>query len=341
MNISCAFEKTSITFPYYRPVTSAYTQQGSGVIYRLDKQNGDMIIITNYHVVYSADSNTDEGISDDISVYLYGAEFESKKMTASYIGGSMYYDIAVLSVKNSDTVRTAPVQAARFADSDLIHAGQTAIAVGNAAGLGISVTRGIVSVDSEYITMKGADETTNITFRVMRVDTAVNSGNSGGGLYNANGELIGIVNAKMSTDSIENIAYAIPSRVVQGVAENILTNCLDTEETSVQRVTLGVTLGTVDSSLEIDRETGLVGLSEKVAVSAISAGSLADGVLQQGDVLRSATLGSRTVTITRRFQLIDLLLHAKDGDTLTLTFTRDGVEMTESFTFPQGNAAAY
>lgn len=342
VSIQANFEKTTVSFPFYTPTTSSYASKGSGVIYSLDKEQGNAVIVTNYHVVFDAESNTETGVSDDISVYLYGAEYDAKAIPATYLGGSLYYDVAVLCVKDSDLIRTAPLQAATFADSDKTCAGDTAIAVGNAAGLGISVTRGIVSVDSEYITMKAADEKTTVTFRVMRIDTAINSGNSGGGLYSRNGELIGIVNAKMSVSGIENIAYAIPSRIVKGVAENILKNSgIAAGPQTVQRVVLGATLGTVNSAAAIDEETGLVRVRETVAISDVTKGSLADGVLQEGDILQSATLAGETVTITRRFQLLDLLLHAGEGDSLTLTFSRDGVSRTVTFTFPKGNAVSY
>lgn len=341
VSIQSKFEKTTVSFPFYTPTTSTYASKGSGVIYQLDKEAGSAVILTNYHVVFDADSNTKTGISEDISVYLYGAEYTAKAIPATYLGGSLYYDVAVLYVEDSDLIRSAPVKAATFADSDEVNAGDTAIAVGNAAGLGLSVTRGIVSVDSEYITMKAADEMTNVTFRVMRIDTAINSGNSGGGLYNREGELIGLVNAKMSVSSIENIAYAIPSRIVKGVAENVLRNCLGKDNQNVLRVTLGVTLGTVDSSAVLDEETGLIRIAEKVAITAVTEGSLADGVLQEGDVLLSATLGDETVTLTRRYQILDLLLCAGEGDSITLTYLRGGVTKTATFTFPKGNAVAY
>ena len=96
--------------------------------------------------------------------------------------------------------------------------GSSAIAIGNAQGLGISSTSGVVSVDSEYITMTAADGKTAVAFRVMRVDTAINSGNSGGGMYDDNGNLIGIVNAKIVYDGVENIGYAIPSNGAVSVA---------------------------------------------------------------------------------------------------------------------------
>lgn len=104
-------------------------------------------------MVYDASSNTENGIREDISVYLYGSEIEEKAMKATYVGGSLYYDIAVLRVEDSEILKTSNACAVDVADSDKVAVGDSAIAIGNAQGLGISSTSGIVSVDSEYITM--------------------------------------------------------------------------------------------------------------------------------------------------------------------------------------------
>ncbi len=168
---------------------------GSGVIYNLDKDLGSAYIITNYHVVYMKGSDTANDVSDEIYVYLYGQEYPEYAISAEFIGGSMNYDIAVLKVTNSDVLRKSKAAAAEFADSNETSILDTAIAIGNPEALGISATVGAVNVDSEYITMTSLDETGYISLRVLRIDTAVNGGNSGGGLYNAAGKIIGIVNA--------------------------------------------------------------------------------------------------------------------------------------------------
>ena len=112
--------------------------------------------------------------------------------------------------------------AVEFADSSAIYAGQTSIAIGNPEAEGISVTCGIVSVDSEYIEMTAVDNRTKISLRVIRTDTAVNSGNSGGGLFELNGELVGVVNAKSSGDDIEGLAFAIPANTVKEITQELI-----------------------------------------------------------------------------------------------------------------------
>ena len=315
--------------------TKEYASAGSGVIYRMDKAEGDAFIITNYHVVYDVSSNTENGISNDISVYLYGSEIKGKAIEATYVGGSLYYDIAVLRVEDSEVLKESSACAVEVADSDEVAVGNGAIAIGNAQGLGLSSTAGIVSVDSEYITMTAADGKTTVSFRVMRVDTAVNSGNSGGGLYDDSGNLIGIVNAKIVYDGVENIGYAIPSNVAVSIAENIMDYCYGTATQRVQRAVLGITVSASDSKAVYDSKTGKISIKETVSVHEILSGSLVDGVLQVNDVLVSATVNDQTVDITRQYHMIDLMLDVRVGDCITLNILRDGEEKTVSVTITQ------
>lgn len=349
VRIVCNFQAT-VQQGGWRPGSSStttkdYSSEGSGVIYQMVKSEGDAFIITNYHVVYDASSNTDNGISNDISVYLYGSEIEEKAIQATYVGGSLYYDIAVLRVEDSEIIKASSSCAVDVADSDRIVVGDSAIAIGNAQGLGISSTSGVVSVDSEHITMTAADGRTEVSFRVMRVDTAINSGNSGGGLYDDEGNLIGIVNAKIVYDGVENIGYAIPSNVAVSIAENIIDYCYGTDTERVQRALLGITVSTSDSKAVYDGQTGLVTIRETVSVYEVNSGSLADGVLQAGDVLLSATVtnnqGAKTTEITRQYHIIDMMLDVRVDDVVTLTILRGGEEQTVSITITQGCLTAY
>ena len=345
VSIVCNFQET-IQQGGWRPGSSSTTTQdyssaGSGVIYQMDTSEGDAFIITNYHVVYDASSNTENGISDDISVYLYGSEIEEKAIEATYVGGSLYYDIAVLQIDNSDILKASDACEVDVADSDEIVVGDTAIAIGNAQGYGISTSFGIVSVDSEYITMTAADGSTTVSFRVMRTDTAVNSGNSGGGLYNDEGNLIGIVNAKIVDDGVENIGYAIPSNVAVSIAENIIDYCYGKSEERVQRALLGITVSTSDSKAVYHSETGSFTIEETVSVYEVTEGSLADGILQAEDVLVSAILNDNTTDITRQYHIIDMMLDVRVGDVVILNILRGGVEMSVSITITESCLTAY
>ncbi len=324
VSIICGFKSQSAW-------SSSGSSAGSGVIYKLDKVKGEAFIITNYHVVYNSNGNTGE-ISNDIKVYLYGSEIESKAIKATFVGGSMYYDIAVLYVNDSDVIRTSDMCAVDISNSDEIFVGDTAIAVGNAQGYGISTSFGIVSVASEYLGMTAPDGKTAVSLRVIRVDTAVNSGNSGGGLFDKEGNLIGIVNAKIVAESVENIAYAIPSNVAVSIAENIIDYCYGTSEKNVQRAIVGITLLVTDSKAVYDAQTGRMRIVETVAVESVTRGSLADGYFERGDVLVSATLKEKTVQITRQHHIIDLALDLRVGDTVTFNILRNGEEKTVSVT---------
>ena len=321
--------------------TEEYQSSGSGVIYKLDHASGSAFIITNYHVVYDSSSDTENCISDDISVYLYGSAIEEKAIKASYVGGSSYYDIAVLYVENSDILKSSDAVAVTVTDSDLVSVGDSAIAIGNAQGLGISACFGVVSVDSEYITMTASDGKSEVSFRVMRVDAAVNSGNSGGGLYDASGKLIGIVNAKIVDDGVENIGYAIPSNVAVAIAENIIDYCFESENESVRRAMLGITVSTSDSKAIYDSESGLVKILETISVYQISENSLADGKLLEGDVFVSITVGDKTTEITRQYHVIDMMLSVRVGDVVELEVLRNGESEKISITITEDCLTSY
>lgn len=327
-----------------RPGSSStydYYSAGSGVIYKLDKATGSAYIITNYHVVYDVNSNTSNKISNDIKVYLYGMESDKYAISAKYIGGSMTYDIAVLYVENSDILKNACVAEVTVADSDEIIVGQNAIAVGNPEALGLSATCGIVSVSSEYIQMTAPDNATTVTLRVVRIDTAVNGGNSGGGLYDSKGNLIGIVNAKIVSDGVENISYAIPSNVAIGIADNIIFYCDGEENQNVQRAIIGISVEPSNVKTVINEKTGLLEIIETVSVTTVNSGSLADGVIKTGDIIKSVTIGGTTKEVTRRHMVIDMMLKAREGDVIEFVVLRGGEEKTVSITITKDCLTSY
>ena len=297
---------------------------GSGVIYQLDRAEGNAIILTNYHVVYSSISRK---ISDDISLYLYGSYLlESKKITASYIGGSAEQDIAVLQIRDSDVLRQSSALAVTVADSDALRPGDTAIAIGNPESSGFSVTSGIVSVDAESITLPDSGNTAT----VIRIDTPVNGGNSGGGLFNSQGELIGIVNAKIIDEEVDNIGFAIPSNIALAVAENLLDNCLNQDSKTLKKYTLGITILLTNAKNVYNSSDGTLSLIETISVNSINSDSHCQGILEKDDVILSFTLNGVTTPITRMHQITSVLLNVREGDTLSVTVLRNGEEKTFS-----------
>ncbi len=344
VSIYCTFE---ITSSGWRPTTQTYYSTGSGVIYEID-ENGNAFIVTNHHVVYESSSNSENGIGKDICVYLYGLENEAFAIPATYVGGSANYDLAVLRVDANEVLKEAyesgAADAVTVGNSDSIFPGQTTIAIGNPSADelgGISVTSGIVSVDSEYITMTANTGSSEVSFRVIRTDAPVNSGNSGGGMYNDLGELIGIVNAKISSSDIENIGYALPSNVVRAIADNIIDYCYGKDCESVMRGLLGITVEVSDYDTYFDTQSGLIVRREEITIHEVSAGGLGESILKAGDVVKSITIGDDTITVTRQHHLIDAMLDVRVGDTVSLVIIRDGTETTVSTTITEASRSAY
>ncbi|MBQ7389527.1 MAG: trypsin-like peptidase domain-containing protein [Clostridia bacterium] len=335
VSIRCVFRTVSYGMSYQPGASTGRekTSAGSGVIYKLDKNNGDAYILTNYHVVYYNQSDTENGISDNITVYLYGQESADYAIPATYVGGSMNYDLALLKVDGSRILAESNATEADLADSDEVAVLDRAIAVGNPAALGISATLGYINVESEYIRMEGADGATEIQIRVMRTDTAVNSGNSGGGLFNSEGKLIGIVNAKLN--NTDNMGYAIPSNFVKSVAENILYYCDGTNLENVYRCYLGIVVSPSKLYTVYDEETGKVHKREQISVISTEKGGLAEGVLLEGDIINSITVDGVTYEVDKMYIVTDSMLSARVGSVVSIRVTRGNetldlnIEITE------------
>lgn len=323
--------------------------EGSGVIYRIDDDY--TYIITNYHVVYNAAANTDNGdsnIARALHCYLYGSEggysftkrydaqgypiveYGSGALACEYVGGSATADLVLLRVKTEELRRiNAGAVAVQFAEDYRV--GKTAIVIGNAEGLGTSVTEGIVSVDRENVSLSDVDGVTR-TYQLMRVDAAAYGGNSGGGVFDAEGKLIGILNS--GSREAQNINFAIPVETVAGVTENIYYYATDGDDSTegVYKVTLGVTVQYDNSRYEYDASTGYGSIRETITVQGVTGGSLADEMgLQAGDVLQSVTIDGKTYSIDRQYDLDDALYRLQPGESCSLTYLRDG-KMCESST---------
>ena len=312
---------------------------GSGVIFKMSEDKSEAYILTNYHVVY--DSATGN-VSKNIKAYLYGMESHlygdksfDYSMKARYLGGTMEYDLAVLKVTASPILMGSVARACDFADSNKVTVLETAMAVGNAAGAGISVTVGRINVDSETISLLASDERTALSLRVMRTDAAVNSGNSGGGLFNAAGELIGIVNAKSAGSGTDNIGYAIPSNVAKYIAENIIYYCDGgSGEKNAYKCLLGINVEIAELYSELDSESGMLVRKEKVKVKEItSMASAAHGKLKEGDVINSIQIDGKEYEVTRMFHVTDAMLNARVNSSVVVKVTRNGEVKDIAITF--------
>lgn len=293
---------------------SSSTYSGSGVVYKIE--DNAAYIITNHHVVY--ESNT---LAKNIYVYLYGMEYDQYKYTALYVGASAENDVAVIKITLDDN--STYLEEAKISGDNRIYAGDDVFVLGNALGYGMSITSGIVSVESEYISTSNYSNV-----RVFRLDASVNGGNSGGGAFNKYGELIGIVDAKIISEEVEGVGYAIPISTAKVIADNIIRNNSD-----VKRVILGIVSVVSSSSLHYDNDMQKFYITERIEIDSVNLYTTADSIgLKKGDELVSATFKGVTHNIERSFTLSELLYTADAGDTLEITVYRNGQFMSFSMT---------
>ena len=275
---------TSVTTNYFGFTTTS-AAAGSGFVL-----SEDGYILTNYHVIENSTS---------IKVTLY----DGNSYDAELIGYDESNDIAVLKV---DAENLSPVV---LGDSDNLNVGDSVVAIGNPLGeLTFSLTAGVVSALDREVTLSG-----NVTMELIQTDCAINSGNSGGALFNLYGEVIGITNAKYSSSgsgaSIDNIGFAIPINSVMNIVESII------EKGYIAKPYIGVSVTSVSS------ETQSYGLPKGAAVKAISEDSPAEKAgLQINDIITAAN----GTTIESSDDLVRLVGDLYDGAELQLTVYRQG-----------------
>lgn len=332
--VVCNFERSSTSI--FGQSSDAYAAMGGGVIYSLDREKGDALILTNYHVVYneSAKGTAAPKICADIDLYLYGGVTTSRAIEASFIGGAMQYDIAVLKVENSEEIKNSACTAVSLGNSDAITVGETVYAIGNPDAGGFSVTSGIVSVDAEYIDIDLSDGSASVSMLEIRTDTPINHGNSGGGLFNAEGRLVGIVNARSERTGVEHFGYAIPVNLAAAVAQNIIDNSAVNDSQGAMRAMLGITVATTDKQGVFDEGAEKAYILETVTVQDVSMGSISFGKLHQDDVLYSVQVGDgQERIITRQHILTTALFDVRKGDLVKLTVSRGEETVTIEFEF--------
>lgn len=311
------------SFKISAAASATTVQQGSGVLYAVN--GNDAYILTNYHVTYIS-SSRNGAVSSDIACSLYGSD--QTTFPCTYIGGSASSDIALLRANLAQIQAVNPnVKPVTFAKSYCV--GETVYAIGNAEGEGISATTGIVSVDSEQVSLS-VDGTTR-KHRVMRIDAAIYHGNSGGGLFNSFGELIGITNSGDEKD--QNINYAIPLSIVKGTADNILHYAADdnSRTTGAYKVSLGVTATTQNSRYVYNEVTGTGYIKEDIIVKQVNAFSIASSLgLKTNDILTAIEVNGTKYPLNRDYEIYDILLTVRSGDELKVSYTRSGAAGTSS-----------
>ena len=324
-------------------VTKGYSG-GSGVIYRMDEDY--TYILTNYHVVYESGAYGSDKISNEIHAYLYGSESYPKPNSAytgydydgyaiecDYIGGAITYDVAVLRARTEDITKINP-DAIPVTVSYEYAVGDKTYAIGNPELAGISVTEGLVSVDSEYILL--AIDGQERSYRSIRTDALITHGSSGGGLFNMKGELIGLTNAGSGEICFMN--YSIPAVVFTGVADGVIHyyNGSNGRYKGTYKMRIGVTSQAENSRYAYDVATGTGRLISDIKITEVSSGSLGESMgFKVGDVLRSVTVNGVQTEIYRLFHVSDLMLTVRVGDRITFTYERDGQVQTTSEIFAQ------
>ena len=204
--------------------SQSYEAQTSGTGIIVGKNDKELLVVTNAHVV--------EDVNDLKCVFVDG-----ESVSATLKGSKSDKDIAVVAINLSDikdsTINSIAI--AELADSDDVAIGQEVVAIGNALGEGQSVTNGIISATNRSITVN------NVTFSgLLMTNAAINSGNSGGALLNAEGKVIAINFAKTSSDGVEGMAYSIPVSNVMDIIDSLMSRETRSKVSSSETAYLGI-----------------------------------------------------------------------------------------------------
>ena len=275
---------------------------GSGVII-----SSDGYILTCAHVVSGA---------SQITVTIGDTDY-----TATVVGKDDTSDVAVLKI---DATGLTP---ATVGDSDSLSVGDSVLAVGNPLGqLGGTVTSGIVSALNRSVTIRGTSSTN--TMSLIQMDASVSPGNSGGGLFNMNGELIGLVNAKSSSSDAEGLGFAIPINDAIQVAQDLLENGYVSG-----RPYMGITyIAVTDAQTAAQFNVNAYGV---YVVDVVQGGPADKAGLKVGDRIVSID----GTEIAQKDDLGTLMQQHTAGDTLSITVARDGQMQTVSLTLGEKNAS--
>lgn len=286
---------------------------GTGFVYEKDKKNG--YILTNNHVIDNATS-------------VYVTFTNGKREKVSIVGTDSYSDVAVLKVSVDSIISVAEI-----GSSEDIRLGDTTFAIGAPLDYQVyswSVTRGIVSGKERLVEVSLSNSnTSDYVMEVLQTDTAINSGNSGGPLCNANGEVIGITNMKLASSSIEGMGFAIPIEKALEYSKIFLSG------KTIVRPYLGISmydLSTMKNSfyyynIKTKLENGVYVVSVEKGSSADNAG------LKNGDIITKID----DTEIKSSAYLRYILYQHQVGDKIKVTYYRDDKEKKATITL-KGNS---
>lgn len=288
---------------YSQPQQQESTSTGTGII--IGQNDSELLIVTNNHVITGATNlsvvfSVDEGKDGTTPV------------EAQIKGSDATKDVGVIAVKLSDipAETMSAIKTATIGDSSQMQVGDQVIAIGNALGYGQSVTKGIVSALDREVTLQNDDGST-ISNKLIQTDAAINPGNSGGALLNMKGEVIGINEAKLSSNYVEGMGYAIPISDVEGIIGDLQNLQTRSEVDSEKMGYLGVTCQDVTSDIAQQYD-----MPEGVYLKSVVAGCAADKAgLKKGDILtRFDGMGVTTYDTLR-----DRLQYYEAGETVEVT----------------------
>ena len=287
------------------PQTQETESQGSGII--IGKNDTELLIVTNNHVVENADT-------------LSACFIDNNVLEAKVKGTDADNDLAVIAVpldSISDETMSA-IAVANIGDSDSLKVGEQVVAIGNALGYGQSVTTGIASAVNRTLSGSsseaGTDDSNAATY--IQTDAAINPGNSGGALLNMNGEVIGINSAKLASTEVEGMGYAIPMSRASDIIENLMNKTTREKVAEGEQGSLGIKGADVTSEAE-----EIYGLPKGVYISDVTQGSAAEKAgITPGSVLTKFDGES----VTAISQLQNLLQYYKAGETVEVTLQVPG-----------------
>lgn len=273
---------------------------GSGII--IGKNDSELLIATNYHVVEGAETLS-VGFCDSTACEAKVKGYDSEK------------DLAVVAVSlddiDSDTMDAITI--ATIGNSDDLKVGAQVVAIGNALGYGQSVTTGIVSAKNRQLnsddTVGDYDSDSNSATNLIQTDAAINPGNSGGALLNMNGEVVGINSAKLASTEVEGIGYAIAISDVTDTLESLMNE--ETRDKVDNHGVLGITVQSVDSEV-----SEAYGVPEGVLVRDVTEGGVADKAGIEAKTIITKFAGK---VVTTKEQLVDFLSYYEPGEDVELT----------------------
>ena len=288
---------------YSQPQQQESTSTGTGII--IGQNDSELLIVTNNHVITGA---------TNLSVVFSVDEGKDRTtpVEAQIKGSDATKDVGVIAVKLSDipAETMSAIKTATIGDSSQMQVGDQVIAIGNALGYGQSVTKGIVSALDREVTLQNDDGST-ISNKLIQTDAAINPGNSGGALLNMKGEVIGINEAKLSSNYVEGMGYAIPISDVEGIIGDLQNLQTRSEVDSEKMGYLGVTCQDVTSDIAQQYD-----MPEGVYLKSVVSGCAADKAgLKKGDILtRFDGMGVTTYDTLR-----DRLQYYEAGETVEVT----------------------